>query len=149
VLEQMNTPPADRVAKIELQTRINAAVMTGRGWEDIPAGMRKQADTPWFQSLLTFDPARVIKDVRQPLLIVHGDLDAEVPVSHVDRLAELAKGARSRSVAVVTVRGVNHLLLPAVTGDVSEYASLQDRTVHKDVTSAINQWLTKTFQTIR
>ena len=149
MLEQMNSPPADRVAKIELQTRINAAVMTGRGWEGIPADMRKQADTPWFQSLLMFDPARVIKDVRQPLLIVHGDLDAQVPVSHVDRLAELAKGGRSRAVAVVTVRGVNHLLLPAVTGDVSEYASLQDRTPSADVTAAITGWLAKTFAAAR
>lgn len=149
MLERINAPPADRVAKIELQARINAAVMTGRGWEDIPADMRRQADTPWFQSLLTFDPARVIKGVRQPLLIVHGDLDAEVPVSHLDRLAELAKGGRPRSVAVVTVHGVNHLLLPAVTGDVSEYASLQDRTVSRDVTTKINEWLTKTFQTVR
>ena len=149
MLERLDGPPADRVAKIELQTRINAAVMTGRGWEEIPADMRKQADTPWFQSLLTFDPAKVIKDIRQPLLIVHGELDAEVPVSHADRLAEFAKDGRSRSVAVVTVLGVNHLLLPAVTGDVSEYASLQDRTIGKDVTNAINEWLTKTFQRIR
>ncbi|MBF8300073.1 MAG: acetoin dehydrogenase subunit dihydrolipoyllysine-residue acetyltransferase [Acidobacteria bacterium] len=149
MLEQMSVSPAELVAKIELQTRINAAVVTGRGWEAIPADMRKQADTPWFQSLLTFDPAKVIKDIRQPLLIVHGELDAEVPVSHVDRLAELAKGGRSRAVAVVTVRGVNHLLLPAVTGDVSEYASLKDRTVSKDVKAAINDWLTKTFAAVR
>ena len=149
MLEQMSVSPADLVAKIELQTRINAAVMTGRGWDAIPADMRKQADTPWFQSLLTFDPAKVIKNLRQPLLLVHGELDAEVPVSHLDRLAELAKGGRSRSVAVVTVRGVNHLLLPAVTGDVSEYASLQDRTVSADVKAAINDWLTKAFAAIR
>lgn len=149
VLERMDVPPAERVAKIELQTRINAAVMSGRGWEDIPADMRKQADTPWFQSLLTFDPAKVIRDVRQPLLMVHGELDAEVPVSHVDRLAELAKASRSRSVAVVTVRGVNHLLLPAVTGDVSEYPSLQDRRVSSDVATAVSGWLAKTFAAVR
>lgn len=149
VLEQMSAPPTDWVAKIELQARINAAVMTGRGWDDIPADVRKQADTPWFQSLLTFDPEKVIKDIRQPLLLVHGELDAEVPVSHLDRLAKLAKGSRSRSVAVVTVRGVNHLLLSAVTGEVDEYASLQDRTSSKDVTDAINEWLTKTFQSAR
>ena len=59
VLEQLNLPAAERTAKIELQTRINAATTTGRGWEGIPADMRKQADTPWFQSFLRFDPARV------------------------------------------------------------------------------------------
>jgi hypothetical protein len=148
-LEQMNLPPAELVSRIELQTRINAAVISGRGWEGIPPETRKQADTPWFQSLLMFDPARVIKDVRQPFLIVHGELDAQVPVSHADRLAELGKGSRSRAVGLVAVRGVNHLLLPAITGEVSEYASLEDRTVSKDVTTAISAWLTKTFASIR
>ncbi len=99
VLEQSNA--ADRAAKIELQQRINAAVVSGRGWEGIPEDIRKQADTPWFQSLLMFEPARVIRNVRQPLLLVHGDLDRQVPVAHINRLSDLARRragrARSRS----------------------------------------------------
>ena len=149
MLEQMNMPPADRVAKIELQTRINAAVMTGRGWEDIPADMRKQADTPWFQSLLTFDPARVIRDIRQPMLIVPSDLDAQVPVSHVDRLPSLPRApARdrwrsSRSGASIPAAG-------RWTGDCERNnASLQDTHVQQEVTTKINEWLTKTFQAVR
>ena len=149
VLERMQLAPVDRVARIELQERINAAVLTGKGWEGIPADMRKQADTPWFQSLLAFDPARVVRDIRQPMLIVHGELDAEVPVSHMDKLAELAKASRSRAVAVVGVRGVNHLLIPAVRGEIDEYATLKDRALSKDVTSTITSWLTKTFQAAR
>jgi pimeloyl-ACP methyl ester carboxylesterase len=150
ILEQMNVPPTERVAKIELQERINAAVMTGRGWENLPPDLRKQADTPWFQSFLRFDPARVIEDVRSPLLFIHGELDAEVPVLHVDRLGELArKESRSRSIAVVSVRGVNHLLVPASTGDTSEYGSLKDRNVSTDVTNPIREWLAKTFAAVR
>jgi len=146
VLEQMKVAPAERVAKIELQERINTAVMTGRGWDSVPADLRKQADTPWFQSFLGFNPARALEDVRQPLLFIHGELDDEVPILHLDRLGELArKAGRSRSVAVVAVRGVNHLLVPASTGEVSEYASLKDRHVSAEVTSAIREWLTKTF----
>jgi dipeptidyl aminopeptidase/acylaminoacyl peptidase len=137
------------VARIDLQTKINTAVITGRGWDGIPPDTRKQADTPWFQSLLMFDPAKVVKDIRQPLLIVHGELDAQVPVSHADRLAELGKTSRSKAVAVVTVRGVNHLLVPAVTGDVAEYASLQNRSLSADVTTAVSAWLTKTFASVR
>jgi len=149
-LDRLSLPPAERVARIELQKQINSAVMTGRGWENIPPEVRKVADTPWFQSFLNFDPARVIEDVRQPMLFIHGELDDEVPVAHVDRLAELArKESRSRSVAVVTVRGVNHLLVPAVTGEISEYASLKDRDVSADVASAIREWLAKTFQSVR
>jgi pimeloyl-ACP methyl ester carboxylesterase len=149
-LDRLSLPPAERVARIELQKQINASVITGRGWETIPPEVRKVADTPWFQSFLAFDPARVIDDVRQPMLFVHGELDDEVPVAHVDRLAELArKESRSRSVAVVTVRGVNHLLVPAVTGEITEYASLKDRNVSTDVRSALREWLAKTFQSVR
>jgi pimeloyl-ACP methyl ester carboxylesterase len=149
-LDRLSLPPADRVARIELQKQINAAVVTGRGWESIPPDIRKAADTPWFQSFLAFDPARVIEDVRSPMLLMHGELDDEVPVTHVDRLGELARTeSRSRSVAVVTVRGVNHLLVPAVTGEVGEYASLKDRSVSSDVTNAIREWLAKAFQSVR
>ena len=40
-----------------------------------------------------------------------------------ERLADLArsKDSKSKSVELVIVRGVNHLLVPAVTGDVAEY----------------------------
>jgi pimeloyl-ACP methyl ester carboxylesterase len=146
----LNPDQSDRDAKVDLQRRINAAVLSGRGWETIPADIRKQADTPWFQSYLAFDPAKVVADVRQPLLLVHGQLDRQVPVSHVDRLADIArKVSDSKSVSVVTVRGVNHLLVPAETGAIAEYASLQDKTVSRDVTGAVGDWLTKTFAAIR
>jgi pimeloyl-ACP methyl ester carboxylesterase len=145
-LEQLDTPQADRDAKIALQRQINAAVMTGKGWEAIPLEIRRQADTPWFQSLLSFNPARVLEDVRAPLLFVHGQLDRQTPISHLDRISELARTeSDSKAVAVVSVRGVNHLLVPAETGAVTEYGSLTDRTVSRDVTTAINDWLTKTF----
>jgi hypothetical protein len=49
----------------------------------------------------------------------------------------------------VVVRGVNHLLTPAVTGEVKEYDSLDDRIVSKDVADAVNNWLAKTFAAIR
>ena len=150
LLDQSNAPEEERKAKIELQQKINAAVMSGRGWEEIAPEVRKQADTPWFQSLLTFDPARAVRNVRQPLLLVHGELDRQVPVAHLERLADLArKESRSPSVEVVTVRGVNHLLVPAFTGHVSEYGTLEDRNVSKDVSTAVTSWLAKTFQAVR
>lgn len=145
-LDDSNTPPADRAERIEQQNKINAAVMTGRGWEGIAPEVRSQADTPWFQSYLTFNPGRVLEDVEQPVLIVHGQLDRQIPVSHAERLAEMARTTSdSKAVALTTVRGVNHLLAPAITGQVAEYAVLQDRNVSADVTTAITSWLVKTL----
>jgi hypothetical protein len=45
----------------------------------------------------------------------------------------------------VTIRGVNHLLIPATSGETSEYGALTDRHVSKDVTATITNWLSKTF----
>ena len=145
-LDRLQATPAERAQKIELQKKVQAAVLTGKGWEGVPPDLRKQADTPWTQSVLSFDPARVIEDVRQPMLFLHAELDRQIPVSHVERLVDIArKESKSKSVEVVTVRGVNHLLVPAVTGEQDEYASLSDLNVSQDVTSAVTAWFTKTL----
>jgi uncharacterized protein len=149
-LDQMKLTPEEREKKVALQKQIQGAVVTGKGWEAVPQDERRAADTPWFQSLLTFDPAKVIKDVRQPLFFVHGELDKQVPAAHADRLADMArKDSDSKSVEIVIVRGVNHLLVPAITGEVSEYNSLTDRNVSKDVSGTLTAWLTKTFAAIK
>jgi len=149
-LDQMKLTPEERDKKVALQKQIQSAVISGKGWELVPQEERRAADTPWFQSLLTFDPAKVLKDVRQPLFFVHGALDKQVPATHADRLADIArKQSDSDSIDVVVVRGVNHLLIPAFTGEVTEYASLTDRNVSKDMSGALTAWLTKTFAAIK
>ena len=149
-LDRLKATPAERQQKIDLQKKIQAAVLSGKGWEGVPPDLRKQADTPWTQSVLSFDPARVVEDVKQPMLFLHAELDRQIPVSHVERLVDLArKESKSKSVEVVTVRGVNHLLVPAVTGEPDEYASLDDLTVSKDVTGAVQAWLTKMLPAAR
>jgi pimeloyl-ACP methyl ester carboxylesterase len=149
-LDQMKLTPEEREKKVALQKQIQGAVLTGKGWELVPQEERRAADTPWFQSLLTFDPAKVIKDVKQPLFFVHGALDKQVPPGNADRLADMArKQSDSDSIDVVVVRGVNHLLIPAFTGEVTEYPSLTDRNVSKDVSGALTAWLAKTFAAIK
>jgi len=95
--------------------------------------------------VLAYDPAKVLKDVRQPLLILHGEVDREAPVAHAEKLAALAQQGKSKSVDLVVVRGVNHLLAPAVSGSTTEYGTLTDRNVSKDVLAAVTGWLAKTL----
>jgi pimeloyl-ACP methyl ester carboxylesterase len=133
---------ADKQNTIELQQKIQQAVLSGVGWTDDLIAYRGQADTPWFESYLAYDPARVMRDIRQPLLIVHGGLDTQVPPAHADRLAELANLRKNRApTQVVKVAGVNHLLVTATTGEVEEYASLKERQVSADVSGPIVTWL--------
>jgi pimeloyl-ACP methyl ester carboxylesterase len=142
-------PDAEREATIAMQKRIQAAVLTGKGWEEVPPALRRQADIPWFRSYLAFDPARVMSDVRQPILIVHGLLDTQVQPSNADALEKLAATRKRGSVDVVRLPGINHLLVPAVTGEFDEYASLKDKNVSEAVSTAITDWLKKTFATAR
>jgi hypothetical protein len=41
------------------------------------------------------------------------------------------------------------LLVPAVTGEADEYATLPDLNISKDVTGAVESWLTKTLPPTR
>ena len=146
LLDRMSISPEQKQAKIELQKQIQEAVISGKGFDALPEDVRRQADTPWFRSMLTYDPAKVLARRRQPLLIIQGELDTQVPPAHADRLAELARAHKKASpVEVVHIPGINHLLVPATTGEVSEYPDLKEHTVSSRVTQAITEWIKKNF----
>ena len=151
LLSRSNFSEAEKQAKIELQTRINQAVITGKGWENVPADLRRQIDNPEFQSILTNDPAKIMPDVRQPILIVQGELDTQVVPSNADRLEALARARKKAPppTVVVKVPGVNHLLVPATTGEIDEYGTLPDKHVSSTVSTAIVSWLGKTLTAAR
>jgi uncharacterized protein len=141
VLDVMKTPEAERNEKIDLQRRIQAAVVSGE-WAFIPEDLRKQAESQWFRSLLMFDPAEAMKKVKQPILIIQGDLDTQVPAHHADKLADLGRARKKAApVEVLRLPGVNHLLVPAKTGEVSEYANLTEKTIVPDVADKIVEWI--------
>lgn len=140
-LEPLKISDEEKQKRVALQQQIMNAVLTGQGWDGIPEAMRKQADTPWFQSLLAFDPAPVMKKVKQPLLIVHGELDKQVPIGNAELLNGLATQRKKGVATLALVPGINHLLVPATTGEVSEYGRLTDAKVSPEVARTIVDWL--------
>jgi uncharacterized protein len=150
LLDRMKISPEERQAKIDTQKQINDAVASGKGIDQLPADVRRTIDNAEFRSLLASDPEKLMKDVRQPLLIVQGELDTQVEPKNADLLAALAAHRKKAPPAeVVKVPGVNHLLATATTGEVDEYASLKDKQVAAPVTQAIVSWLKKTLSTAR
>jgi pimeloyl-ACP methyl ester carboxylesterase len=146
LLERSQLSAEQKQERIELQKQINDAAATGKGLDKLPATVRRQVDNPEFQSLLTNDPAKIVPKVKQPILIVQGELDTQVEPSNADRLETLAKSRKKNAISeVVKIPGVNHLLVPARTGEVDEYASLKDAHVSPAVTGAIVTWLKKTL----
>jgi fermentation-respiration switch protein FrsA (DUF1100 family) len=81
-LDQSTLSPQDRASRVALQKQISRGDPLGQRLGGRAPNVRKEADTPWMQSVLTFDPAKTLEDVRQPLLFVHGALDHEVEPSN-------------------------------------------------------------------
>jgi pimeloyl-ACP methyl ester carboxylesterase len=144
LLERVGMSEAEKQEKIALQKKVQQAVVTGTGWDGVPVELRKQAETPWFQSFLAFDPKSVMPRVRQPLLVVLAELDTQVPPANAEALAAAARARKKDpGVQVVRIAGVNHLFVAAKTGEVDEYGSLPSRTITPELPSAIVAWLKK------
>jgi fermentation-respiration switch protein FrsA (DUF1100 family) len=142
LLDRMPLPESEKRNRVELQQRILDAVISGGGWNAVPQGYRRQAETPWFRSYLLFDPAKVLPKAKGPVFVIQGERDREVPVRHAYRLIELAKARKANKGAeLVIVDGINHLLVPAPTGEITEYAVLRDKTVSRQVLDQLTNWL--------
>jgi pimeloyl-ACP methyl ester carboxylesterase len=137
-------PETERQNRLALQNRVLDAVVTGRGWEQLSEEVRAQADTPWFRSWLQYDPAELIRRMDQPILVLHGALNTEVPPAHASEIEKLGLARRNRPAThtrTVVVPGVNHLMLQAKTGAVDEYATLEPRVIASELSTALTQWL--------
>jgi fermentation-respiration switch protein FrsA (DUF1100 family) len=133
VLDALNLPAEERQKRIDLQQKIHAAVTTGGSWEGIPPVMRRQADTPWFRSVLQFDPAQVMAKIKQPILIVHAEMDANIPPDEADRLAALADARKKTPPAqVVRIPGITQSLAPP-----------NEKQISATVVSTIAEWVKK------
>jgi fermentation-respiration switch protein FrsA (DUF1100 family) len=124
LLDDMKLTDADKQARVDLQKKIQAAVVGGSGWDGVPEALRRQADTPWFKSVLTYDPAKVLPKVRQPVLVLHGDLDPTVPAAEADKLADLARARKKAAkTELVHLHDVGNSLTPSGGSEVTPAAA--------------------------
>ena len=73
-----------------------------------------------------------------------------MPPANGEKLETLAKARKKAApVRLVRIPGINHLLVPANTGEVEEYGRLTDRHVSSAVTMELVAWLRQTFQAVR
>lgn len=98
--------------------------------------------SPWFQSLYRFDPQPILAGLRIPVLSIAGELDRQVPTSQSAPALERAFAGRSHLLTMVRLPGVNHMLQPAVTGRIEEYATI-DQTFAPGVLEGLASWLAR------
>ena len=146
LLDRSTLSAEEKQAKIDQQKRIHQAVVSGKGLDQLPPDVRRAVDNAEYQSILVTDPSKLMPNMRKPLLIVQPELDTQVEPANADKLDVLAKQRKNAPpVETVKIPGVNHLLVPATTGEVEEYARLTDRHVSPKVTQALVTWLKKVF----
>ena len=96
--------------------------------------------SPWMQAFIRFDPAEAFARVGVPVLAVNGTLDLQV--WHDLNLPAIEKAVRDGggSVEIVRFADLNHMLQPAKTGGIEEYASI-DITMAEDALKTIADWI--------
>lgn len=145
-LRRIGSTGDERRERIDLQTRINRAVLGEGEWNGIPDAVRRQADTPMFRSFLAFNPTAEMRRVRQPLLLIQGSEDQLVPPHHAERLERMARrrDRRESTVELVTLDGVNHLLLPAADAE-AENPAAGSREITPRVAELLIDWIERTL----
>lgn len=96
----------------------------------------------WLRFFMEHDPLVPLKQVRQPVLVLHGENDRQVFAHHAQTIASTLRDAGNERVELMLLPGLNHLLLPSATGAVAEYGSLEVQSLGEDVLGAITEWLT-------
>ncbi|MHB8078905.1 MAG: alpha/beta fold hydrolase [Candidatus Krumholzibacteriia bacterium] len=135
-LARQELPVEEAVAKRALQEQVLTYVEGRAGWETVTAladsgeaqdlAMEKATlDAPWLRSFLAYDPRPWLAKLRVPTLVLHGELDTQLPPAHGAAVRDLLKASGNTTVSFVPARGVNHLFQLAKTGEAEEYATLK------------------------
>ncbi len=82
-------------------------------------------EAPWFKSFLDYDPVPWLKRLQVPVLVLHGELDRQLPAADGAALRDTLRAAGNQRVSYAPVRGVNHLFQVAKTGEAEEYGALK------------------------
>ncbi|MGD0484276.1 MAG: alpha/beta fold hydrolase [Gemmatimonadales bacterium] len=96
----------------------------------------------WMRFFRQYDPLPTARRVHQPALILQGALDRQVTAGQADTLGAAMRAGGNRDVTVRVFPGLSHLFVPSPTdGSPSEYASLTDVSVSRDVLDTMANWL--------
>lgn len=140
-LAKMKLSDADRAEKIALEHRLIDAAVSGTGIDQLPPDLSHGAEQPIFKSWLLFDPTVALRKVDQPVLILQGLGDADLPRTHAEALATAARARKRPATAtrVAVLPNVTHGLTAAGTATIGLPA------LSPDVTQAVTDWLRDLF----
>ena len=110
--------------------------------DNLTAVQMRTAQSPWFQSLMRYDPGPALAQLTAPTLALFGGRDTQVPAeSNAAALRAALQTAGHPDFDIVTLAQANHLFQLAETGGISEYALL-DKEFIPGFLDTLAGWLT-------
>jgi len=112
---------------LEWQVRYDTALIKGvtdeernrimaQRMKDVQTWIAEGKEKRWRRSFVEYDPLPTAHNVLCPVLIIHGDRDANVPVEHAHLLAEAMRAGGNADVTVRILPNHNHLFLKDTDG---------------------------------
>jgi len=98
--------------------------------------------TPWFHAFLRHEPGPALQAVRQPILVLNGERDLQVP-AEMDLFAIRTALKDNPRAVVKQLPGLNHLFQTARSGAVSEYAEIEE-TMAPLALNTVSDWILAT-----
>ena len=100
-------------------------------------------DGPWYKSFIRVEPSDYLRKVKCPLLAMGGGKDIQVDSeSNLKGISEVLNSKKLCKVdnTIITFGSLNHLMQPAITGNVDEYVAIET-TIDREVLFAISEWI--------
>jgi pimeloyl-ACP methyl ester carboxylesterase len=98
---------------------------------------------PYYRSWAVHDPAPALQALRVPVLAVFGGADLQVSAGQNEPLMRSLL-SQNPDTTVRTLLGLNHLMQPATSGGLDEYASI-DTTIDPSALELVRSWLAQRF----
>ncbi|MBN2182159.1 MAG: alpha/beta fold hydrolase [Sedimentisphaerales bacterium] len=96
---------------------------------------------PWMRFFVSYDPKPALRKVKCSVLALNGQLDKQVePKQNLSAIEDALKAGGNKDYTIKELPGLNHLFQHAETGDVSEYAEIEE-TISTEVLEIISKWI--------
>lgn len=126
----------------ESMSRLGEKEKAALGYSDTFAEVQAAAAvSPWFRFFVSYDPRPTLMKVGCPVLAVNGALDVQVWADeNLPAIEEALKAGGNPDVTIRKLSGLNHLFQTASTGDIREYARIEETFAPKAL-ETIAQWI--------
>ncbi|MCX5643431.1 MAG: alpha/beta fold hydrolase [Phycisphaerae bacterium] len=101
----------------------------------------KGVASKWFRFFITHDPKTVLRRVKCPVLAINGEFDKQVlPQENLPAIEQALREGGNTHFTVKELPGLNHLFQTAKTGNMDEYAKIEE-TMSPMALETIAKWI--------